>query len=178
MHEKLKPFFSTRFLKFLAVGASGVFVNLGALALLADALGIQVNLASALAIEISINSNFVINEVWTFRDCREPGRGLFKRLLQFHIVSIIGAMVQWTVFIVGNMCWLLILEGAGGFEHYAGQGGSGLPSLIAQSVISPPDVGNLKYLSQLFGIGLATLWNFVANFYWTWRQKKPEATNE
>ena len=37
------------------------------------------------------------------------------------------------------------------------------------AVASPPDVGNLKFFSQLLGIGLATFWNFLANFYWTWK---------
>jgi putative flippase GtrA len=174
----LKPFFSTRFLKFLAVGASGVLVNLAALALLADAIGIQVNIASALAIEISIISNFAINETWTFRDRREPGAGFFKRLAQFHVVSVIGAIFQWTVFIAGNLLWLTILGGEGAFERWASSGGSGFAGIVAHAIINPPEVGNLKYLSQLFGIGLATIWNFAANFYWTWKQRKPEAQHE
>ena len=104
---KLEPFFSVRFLKFCAVGLSGVIVNLGALAVLADLFAIQVNVASALAIEISINTNFLINELWTFRDRREPGQGVLKRLFQFHLVSLVGAIIQWSVFIACNMAWLL-----------------------------------------------------------------------
>ena len=83
MLDSLHSFFSLRFLKFCTVGASGVVVNLVLLAIFADGLGIQVNLASALAIEASINSNFSINEIWTFRDRRAGKQGLFSRLLKF-----------------------------------------------------------------------------------------------
>ena len=68
----IKPFFSTRFLRFAAVGASGVVVNLGALALLTTA-GLTPTLASALAIQVSILTNFFLNDFWTFRDHEDQG---------------------------------------------------------------------------------------------------------
>jgi putative flippase GtrA len=155
----LKPLFSTRFLKFCTVGASGVAVNLGCLALLADLLQLNQNLSAALAIEVSINTNFLVNELWTFRD-RRPGAGPWpRRWIKFHLVSIVGAVLQWATFYAMN----LIAAGALGVEWS--------PTLGAE-------VGAWIYVSQLTGIGVATLWNFFANFYWTWKKRKGEGADD
>ncbi len=177
MLNKIKPLFSLRFLKFCIVGASGVVVNLGALALLADALHIHTNLSSALAIEISINTNFLINEIWTFRDRRNGGEGGFRRWIQFHVVSLVGAILQLGVFVVANMCWLILMSDADTPEQYFNQGAGWLESYVLQPITNPPDVGYLKYLSQLFGIAAATFWNFFANFHWTWKRGQSETLN-
>ena len=155
----LKPFASARFAKFCAVGASGVVVNMGCLALLADVLGAQANVAAALSIEISINTNFLINELWTFRDRRGSSGGVVRRWAQFHAVSFVGAALQWSVFVALNA----IIAGIGG--HGASEG-------FVAAIADPPDVGRWMYLSQLAGIAVATLWNFTANFFWTWKREK------
>jgi dolichol-phosphate mannosyltransferase len=150
----LKPLASARFAKFCAVGASGVLVNMGCLALFAELLGAQANVAAALSIEISINTNFLINELWTFRDRRSGPGSTGHRWLRFHAVSFIGAALQWSVFVAGNA---LVAWSAGR-----------APGLVS-AIADPPDVGAWMYLSQLVGIGIATLWNFMANFFWTWK---------
>lgn len=154
MLKLLKPIFTVRFIKFCTVGVSGVAVNLGCLALFAGVFGVQANLAAALAIEVSINTNFLVNEMWTFRDRSEGKSGFLKRLARFHLVSLVGAAIQWGIFVGMNLI----------FATTFGQD----ISLVA-AVTDPPDVGNWMYLSQLTGIGVATIWNFVANFYWTWK---------
>jgi dolichol-phosphate mannosyltransferase len=159
----LKPFASVRFVKFCAVGASGVVVNMGVLALLADLLGAQANVAAAISIEVSINTNFLINELWTFRDRRGGEGGAGRRWAMFHLVSLFGAAAQWSVFVGGNafVAWT------------AGRA----PGLVA-AITHPPDVGAWMYVSQLAGIAVATLWNFTANFFWTWRHSAGESTHE
>ena len=154
MLDLLKPIFTVRFMKFCTVGASGVVVNLGCLALFTGVFGVQANLAAALAIEVSINTNFLINELWTFRDRSAGKSGFLKRLVRFHLVSLVGAAIQWVVFVGMNS----IVAMACGQDV----------SLVA-AVTDPPDVGSWMYLSQLTGIGVATIWNFIANFYWTWK---------
>ena len=57
----------TIFLKFGAVGGSGVIVNLAFLAGFRW-IGFHDSLSSALAIEVSIISNFILNERWTFKE--------------------------------------------------------------------------------------------------------------
>jgi putative flippase GtrA len=155
----LKPLLSVRFLKFCTVGASGVAVNLGCLALFADLLGLNQNLSGALAIEVSINTNFLVNELWTFRDRRSSSGGLVRRWAKFHAVSIVGAVLQWITFFLMNLAVASLLD-------------------LKWDAASGASVGGWIYVSQLTGIAVATLWNFFANFYWTWRKGTKEQGGE
>ena len=158
---------TTRFLKFCVVGASGVVVNLGILASL-SAFSVQSSLASACAIQVSILSNFAVNEMWTFRDQRGDGTWL-SRLVRFQGVSLVGALVQWSVFIAGNIGLLWFLEGQGAVDGYFAVDEGWFGRYVRRPIAAPPDVGRGIYLAQLAGIGVATGWNFLANVYWTWR---------
>ncbi len=82
-----------RFFRFGIVGGIGVFVNLGFYALLHDVLGVYDLLAGAIAIELSILNNFILNERWTFRDRAVTGFGIWlRRCLAFHLSSGLVAM--------------------------------------------------------------------------------------
>jgi len=150
--------------RFCAVGASGVVVNLGALAALTGA-GVVSSLASALAIELSILSNFALNDRWTFLAARE-GRGdtWGGRLARFQLVSLVGALAQWVTFLLGVLAVarLGLVEGA--WAAYAPTLARGPLAVVC----APPPVGAWQYGAQLAGVGVATTWNFLANFYWTW----------
>jgi dolichol-phosphate mannosyltransferase len=88
-----------RFLKFAAVGISGAGVNLGLLAVLHEAGGLQENIAVGISYEISILTNFVLNDVWTFRDRRVPGRrSVLIRAVKFNLVSLVGWAINLAVF--------------------------------------------------------------------------------
>ena len=80
---------AVRFSKFAIVGGSGALVNTGVLILLYGQVHLPLVAASALAVEISIISNFVWNDRWTF------GRRTwsFSRLLRFNGVSLGGLAV-------------------------------------------------------------------------------------
>jgi len=83
-----------RFYRFGIVGGIGVLVNLGFYAFLYDLIGIYDLIAGAIAIELSIVNNFVLNERWTFRDRAHGGlRTYLKRLLAFHLSSGLVAML-------------------------------------------------------------------------------------
>ncbi|MCB9545602.1 MAG: GtrA family protein [Myxococcales bacterium] len=168
----LAPLFSARFIKFAAVGASGVVVNLGALALL-RAFDVKSTVASALAIQISIVSNFVINDRWTFRD-HDTGGSALQRALRFQAVSLVGAVMQWIVFILGNIAALRLIAGADGLAAWWAGAPPGALGVVTFPVTHPPEVGGWIYVSQLLGIGVATGWNFLANFWWTWRERPAE----
>ncbi|HZN27299.1 MAG TPA: glycosyltransferase family 2 protein [Burkholderiales bacterium] len=91
-------FYSSRvFIKFAIVGASGVVVNLLILTLLLHA-GVNKYLASPIAIEASIISNFLLNNYWTFR-WREKTGVLPVRGLRFNIVSLLALLVSYTIFV-------------------------------------------------------------------------------
>jgi dolichol-phosphate mannosyltransferase len=81
----------SRLAKFMAVGISGVFVNMGAYTYLIGS-GIQPAYASAVSVEASILSNFALNDLWTFRD-RRSGKVVI-RLLLFHLSRLAGAIAN------------------------------------------------------------------------------------
>jgi putative flippase GtrA len=166
---KLKPLFTPRFVKFGLVGGTGVVVNLGFLFLFADVLELHTNLASGLAIELSIINNFLINDRWTFADRRHADVPFWRRGMHFHAVSLIGAVVQLLVFVVGNVIWMYLTYSTAQIDSYFATAGSPFERFVVHPFLEPPEVGALKYLSQLAGIGIAVMWNFLANFHWTWR---------
>lgn len=174
VHTLILPFFSRRFLKFAVVGASGVVVNLGCLALLRP-LGVHINLASALAIEVSLLSNFCVNHLWTFGDSREHA-GLLVQALRFHVVCLGGAAIQFLCFVVMNMVWLLLLHDIEARTAYLSVASTWTERWLWRPVVSPPDVGAWVFLSQLIGIGGGMVWNYLLNFYWTWSVHKTAGT--
>ncbi|ACY13062.1 GtrA family protein [Haliangium ochraceum DSM 14365] len=162
------PFFTRRFLKFAIVGASGVLVNLGCLALL-RALSVQINLASAIAIELSLLSNFAVNYLWTFRDV---SGGWLRQALRFHLVCLGGAVFQFSSFVIMNVVWMLLLwSGDARTEYFAGAD-TMFERWLWRPLMSPPEVGAWVFLSQLIGIGCGMVWNYLLNFYWTWSVHK------
>jgi len=88
-----------RFFKFIFVGLTGVGVNLGLLWLLTEKAGLFDVASSAIAIEVSIIWNFVLNNAFTFSDRNEPGIVAFlKRLVKFNFVSLAGAGINLGLF--------------------------------------------------------------------------------
>lgn len=78
-----------RFVSFLIVGGSGVFVHL---AILYSALGLgaSFSLAQACAALVAASSNFFLNNLLTFRDRRLRGARLVVGLFKFLVVSSVG----------------------------------------------------------------------------------------
>jgi dolichol-phosphate mannosyltransferase len=88
-----------RFLKFIGVGLSGVVVNLGLYALLTRVFGIYDILAQAISVEVSIISNFSLNDYFTFSDRRMgKNKSFINRLLRFNLVSLIGYGLNLGIF--------------------------------------------------------------------------------
>jgi dolichol-phosphate mannosyltransferase len=101
-----------RFLKFGLVGLSGVLVNEGLLWLLTENFGLYYLLSAAIAVETAIITNFILNDIWTFRDRRTPGnRSLLGRGLKFNLVSLgglgINIAILWTVTEVVGISYLI-----------------------------------------------------------------------
>jgi len=81
--------------RFAVVGALGTVVNLSVLAILRYLLGLIHELSAAIAIEVSIINNFILNDLWTFRD-RRKGNIIF-RIGKFHLSSLAGVLTQYLV---------------------------------------------------------------------------------
>jgi len=92
-----------RLIQFGAVGVSGVAVNMAgvwlallALAGTATAPGLQDAIASAAGIVISILTNFLLNDLWTWGD-RSKSSPWLSRLLRYYAVSAAAGGVQFSV---------------------------------------------------------------------------------
>lgn len=87
------------FIKFAIVGGSGVLVNMGLLFLLTRFLSARLEIASPIAIEASILSNFLLNNMWTFRKRQTP-IPFWTRLFRYHLVAGLAGIVNYLVLLV------------------------------------------------------------------------------
>jgi dolichol-phosphate mannosyltransferase len=84
--------------KFGMVGLSGIVVNEGLLIGLKEYAGLLLPVASVIAIEISILSNFILNDLWTFRSDQKQGVShRWQRLILFQLVSLGGAAFNFVI---------------------------------------------------------------------------------
>ena len=84
-----------RFMQYCLVGLSGVLVQLGAFVALRGTTSDEI--ALALAILVAMISNFLFNNLWTFRDRRLTRGALGLGLLRFVFVSTLGALINHSV---------------------------------------------------------------------------------
>ena len=89
------------FLKFIAVGMSGVIVNEGVYWLLTRFGGLAAYdyWAVIIGIEVSIITNFILNDSFTFAR-RRTGKSFPGRLLKFNLICVVGAGIQWGLFML------------------------------------------------------------------------------
>ncbi|MDD1660696.1 MAG: GtrA family protein, partial [Methanomicrobiales archaeon] len=125
-----------KILRFALVGISGIAVNTGILWALTERAGLFYLYSSAVAIETSIITNFLANDLWTFggeTDHRMGSRS--HRFLSFQVVSIGGLVVNMAVL-------------------YLATAGLGIYYLV----------------SNLLGILVGFIWNYLVNRNVTWRR--------
>jgi dolichol-phosphate mannosyltransferase len=137
---------STRFLKFLVVGGSGVFVNLVAMALLLRLVGWRDWRLSAMASVVAAFSNYLLNNHWTFSDRRRTGRALSGGVFLYLIMSGVGIAVTAAI--------------------YAG--------LTRIRFATGPMTSYIQLMGiQLIAIAAGTYLNYVLNNSFTWRETAP-----
>lgn len=103
-------------IKFAIVGGSGIVVNMAILIGLQEVFEIPLMIASIVAIEVSIISNFLLNDSWTFKETSANSR--IARFISFNTVSLGGMMINIAVlsglvsvgihYIIGNLIGILI----------------------------------------------------------------------
>ena len=91
-------------LKFNAVGAMGIVVQLTALVIFDSGLKLNYLLATALAVETAVLHNFIWHERWTWAERTRLSRGaVLPRLLRFNFttgaISILGNLLFMRVFV-------------------------------------------------------------------------------
>ena len=128
-----------RFIRFAAVGLSGVIVDMGLLFLLSDPtmLGWGLTRSKLIAAEMAILNNFTWNDLWTFRDLSAQQRGpkaRLRRLGKFQLICLAGVAINT---ILLNLQFNLL--------------------------------GMNRYLANAVAIAAVTAWNFWLNLKISWR---------
>lgn len=99
--ERIDKEFIIRLVKFGIVGGSGVFVNMFLLWFCKDQLSIPLTIASLIAIGVSIFTNFVLNNFWTWRDNSTKNKYSFlHRMWRYYITASLSATINYITLIV------------------------------------------------------------------------------
>ena len=143
-HSLMVWLFKKRFMKFGAVGASGVVVNVGVLYLCQEFLfvaiqtpNMRLNASLAVAIFCATINNFFWNRAWTWSDrFHHPDKHLLLHFGQYALA-----------------CWV---------------------GIVLQVLLTKLFVLYLYYLiANAAAIVLASVFNFLVNNFWTFRSHKP-----
>jgi dolichol-phosphate mannosyltransferase len=92
---------SIRFMLFCLVGLTGIGIHMATLDVLLGFAGLQFGVAQTLATVGAIAWNFVLNNLFTYRDQRLTGWEFFTGLLRFEVICAIGAISN-----VGIATWI------------------------------------------------------------------------
>ena len=107
-------FLPIRFLMFAMVGTIGLVIHLGTLGS-GIAAGLDFKLAQSIAVMLAMTANFFFNNALTFRDMRLRGAALWRGLVSFYLVGLIGAIgnvgVGAVVYRLEGIWWLAGLAG-------------------------------------------------------------------
>lgn len=90
---------SAEFIKYCFVGGSGVVVNLGVYILLTRYYNLSPEQASPIGIEVSILSNFFLNNGWTFK-LRAQISSFRRKLAKFHLAAGVAGVANYGVFMM------------------------------------------------------------------------------
>jgi len=85
------------FIKFSLVGLSGVGVNFSSYFVLTRLLEINPYLSPIFSIELSIISNFLLNDKWTF-SLRKIKTSFITRFTSFHLVAGFSGLINYSIF--------------------------------------------------------------------------------
>ena len=132
----VNAFKTGKIIKFGLVGISGIAVNMGLLWFLTEQLHFAYWMSSIIAIEMSILTNFILNNLWTWTD--QPQKQYFIRIFEYHLAVGISALL-------GN--WLIL-------------------------IILTQFLGVYYLVSNLIGIAIGSLLNFILNDLWTFKINK------
>ena len=99
-----------RFVRFYTVGAIGIAVQLGLLALFTRTFGLHYLAATALAVEASVLHNFLLHRKWTWAD--RPGSGAAATAMRLIRFNLANGLVS----VAGNLFFMHLFAGLLGFD--------------------------------------------------------------
>ena len=126
---ELSKEFILKFLKFGAVGFSGVFVNFGVTWFFKEVCKLNKYLSNIIGFVAAATTNYLLNRWWTFQSTN-PQVGM--EYAKYFLISVVGLGIDTlTVYLLnGKLKWNF-------------------------------------YLSKVFAVGAAMLWNFFGNLLFT-----------
>ena len=75
-------------LKFCIVGGSGIVINNSLLYILTEFGKLFYLISASIAIETSVVSNFILHDIWTFKE--DKNIPVFKRFISYQLISLMG----------------------------------------------------------------------------------------
>lgn len=98
MFDFLSPGFILKFLKFSAVGLTGLFVDYAFTYLFKEVFKVQKYVSNSIGFTIAATSNYVLNRIWTF-ESENPD--IVLEYSEFLIISVIGLglnnLILWLI---------------------------------------------------------------------------------
>ncbi|MCD6180365.1 MAG: GtrA family protein [Bacteroidales bacterium] len=98
-----------KFIKFVLVGFSGLFIDFGFTYLFKEKVKLQKYLSNALGFTLAASSNYLFNRIWTFQS---ENPQILVEYSQFLLISLIGlglnTLVLWLI--VNKMHWNFYLS--------------------------------------------------------------------
>ncbi len=146
--SRTRSLMSGPFLKFCVVGGIGFIINTVILELFV-AFGFHPAAGSAVGAEIAIISNFILNNMWTFRHRKIEGKRVWGKFMQFNAASVGAIVLQAGTVAVGSMIW--------------GDNGK----IVLSGV---PLVFRLYQLYYIIGVGFGLIWNYTMYSKVIWKK--------
>ena len=143
-----------KFIKFGVVGASGMVVDYGFLVLFVQVCGWPGLLANALSFTLSASWNYMLNRVWTFGS---KDKRVGQEYAKFFAVSVIGLGISTLTI------WAIVKL----LPSWSEDSGEGFV-LFGVKVL-------WFYVAKAISIAVTMIWNFFANYLYTFRKTKKGA---
>ena len=96
-HKSVHRLVPAEFISFITVGLSGIFVHLTVLGTLHHFYHYDFSIAQIAATVVAMTSNYVLNNMLTFRERKLIGVAFFKGLFSFYLTCSLGAMINVAV---------------------------------------------------------------------------------
>lgn len=107
----VRTLYANRVVRFITVGGTCGVIQLSVLHALVTARGVEEHLANLIAFFISMEINFVLSQLFTWRDRWSPAlqsRGFAARLAMFNVSAGVSLVINQGVFAVFNLfVWYL-----------------------------------------------------------------------
>jgi putative flippase GtrA len=101
MQDVFSTQFLLKFIKFAAVGFSGVFVDFGVTYLCKEIFKIQKYISNSIGFTVAASSNYILNRIWTFESTNPD---IAVEYTEFIGISLIGLAIN------NLILWLIIKQ--------------------------------------------------------------------